>query len=129
MTCLTITPAAAAEAIREQVDLIVTHHPLPFKPLKRLTADQPAGFQKRVFPFRVEGVRGYDLSMTNMSVARTFRLGGARSFQFRLDMQNLFNRQHYADPNLNPTSTNFGQVHAVNNTVMRFFTFNMTYRF
>jgi dinuclear metal center YbgI/SA1388 family protein len=43
MTCLTITPAAAAEAIREQADLIVTHHPLPFKPLKRLTADQPSG--------------------------------------------------------------------------------------
>jgi dinuclear metal center YbgI/SA1388 family protein len=43
MTCLTITPAAAAEAIRERADLIVTHHPLPFKPLKRLTADQPAG--------------------------------------------------------------------------------------
>jgi dinuclear metal center YbgI/SA1388 family protein len=43
MTCLTITPAAAVEAIRERADLIVTHHPLPFKPLKRLTADQPAG--------------------------------------------------------------------------------------
>jgi len=43
MTCLTITPAAAAEAIRERADLIITHHPLPFKPLKRVTADQPAG--------------------------------------------------------------------------------------
>ena len=43
MTCLTITPAAAAEAIRERADLVVTHHPLPFKPLKRLTADQPTG--------------------------------------------------------------------------------------
>src|SRR3954462_13134782 len=43
MTCLTITPAVAAEAIRERADLIVTHHPLPFKPLKRVTADQPAG--------------------------------------------------------------------------------------
>jgi dinuclear metal center YbgI/SA1388 family protein len=43
MTCLTITPASAAEAVRERVDLIVTHHPLPFRPLKRLTADQPAG--------------------------------------------------------------------------------------
>ena len=43
MTCLTITPAAAAEAIREHVDLIVTHHPLPFRPLKRLTADEPGG--------------------------------------------------------------------------------------
>ncbi|HEY2414471.1 MAG TPA: Nif3-like dinuclear metal center hexameric protein [Pirellulaceae bacterium] len=43
MTCLTITPAAAAEAIRERADMIVTHHPLPFKPLKRLTTDQPTG--------------------------------------------------------------------------------------
>src|SRR5689334_23056183 len=43
MTCLTITPASAAEAVAEGVDLIVTHHPLPFKPLKRLTADSLPG--------------------------------------------------------------------------------------
>jgi dinuclear metal center YbgI/SA1388 family protein len=43
MTCLTITPVSAAEAIRDQVDLVVTHHPLPFKPLQRLTADEPSG--------------------------------------------------------------------------------------
>jgi hypothetical protein len=96
---------------------------------ERDTADQPAGFQKRAFPFRVEGVRGFDLSYTNMSVARTFRLGGPQTFQFRLDVQNLFNRQHYANPDLNPTSTTFGQVRAVNNNVMRFLTFNFTYRF
>lgn len=43
VTCLTITPAVAAEAIRERADLVVTHHPLPFRPLKRLTADEPNG--------------------------------------------------------------------------------------
>ncbi len=43
MPCLTITPAAAAAASRERADLIISHHPLPFRPLKRLTADQPAG--------------------------------------------------------------------------------------
>lgn len=43
MTCLTITPAVAAEAVREQVSLIVTHHPLPFQPLKRITANDPTG--------------------------------------------------------------------------------------
>lgn len=37
MTCLTITPASAAEAVDEQVDLIVAHHPLPFRPLRQLT--------------------------------------------------------------------------------------------
>jgi hypothetical protein len=54
---------------------------------------------------------------------------GSRTVQFRLDMQNLLNRQHYGNPNLDPTSTNFGQIRTVNNTVMRFFTFNITTRF
>ena len=96
---------------------------------ERDTADQPAAFQKRAFPFRVDGVRGFDLSYLNASFARTFRLGGSRTFQFRLDVQNLLNRQHYANPDMNPTSTTFGQVRAVNNNVMRFLTFNFTYRF
>jgi len=96
---------------------------------ERDTADQPAAFQKRTFPFRVDGVRGFDLSYLNASFARTFRLGGSRTFQFRLDIQNLLNRQHYANPDMNPTSTTFGQVRAVNNNVMRFLTFNLTYRF
>jgi dinuclear metal center YbgI/SA1388 family protein len=43
MTCLTITPASAREAITEQADLIVTHHPLPFRPFKRLTSDTVSG--------------------------------------------------------------------------------------
>ncbi|HUE72002.1 MAG TPA: Nif3-like dinuclear metal center hexameric protein, partial [Pirellulaceae bacterium] len=43
MTCLTITPASSSEAVRERADLIVTHHPLPFKPLKRLTSDHTPG--------------------------------------------------------------------------------------
>jgi len=43
MTCLTVTPESAAEACTERVDLIVTHHPLPFRPLKRLTTDSTTG--------------------------------------------------------------------------------------
>ena len=67
--------------------------------------------------------------MRNATVARNFSLGGSRSVQFRLDMQNLLNRQHYQNPELNPTSTNFGQIRAVNNSVMRFFTFNTKLNF
>lgn len=96
---------------------------------ERDTADQPAAFQKRVFPFRVDGVRGFDLSFVHMNVARTFTLGGRRTFQFRVDIQNLLNRQHYANPDMNPTSTNFGQIRAVNNNVMRFITFNAKFNF
>ena len=43
MTCLTITPASAEEAISSGVELIVAHHPLPFHPLRRLTTDTPEG--------------------------------------------------------------------------------------
>lgn len=43
MTCLTISPPVVAEAVERGVDLIVTHHPLPFQPIKRITADTTAG--------------------------------------------------------------------------------------
>jgi dinuclear metal center YbgI/SA1388 family protein len=43
MTCLTITQATAQEAIHERAELVVTHHPLPFRPLKRITVDTPEG--------------------------------------------------------------------------------------
>jgi dinuclear metal center YbgI/SA1388 family protein len=41
MTCLTVTPASAAEAIREQVGLIVSHHPVLFREVKKIRADLP----------------------------------------------------------------------------------------
>jgi dinuclear metal center YbgI/SA1388 family protein len=43
MTCLTLTAATVAEAVREKADLVVVHHPLPFKPLKRITTDALPG--------------------------------------------------------------------------------------
>ncbi len=43
MTCLTITPAVVQEAVQRRVGLIVAHHPLPFKPLSRVTSDSTTG--------------------------------------------------------------------------------------
>jgi dinuclear metal center YbgI/SA1388 family protein len=43
MTCLTITPESAAEAIEGRADLIVAHHPLPFSAVKRLTDETTVG--------------------------------------------------------------------------------------
>ncbi len=43
MTCLTITPQSAAEAVAERADLIISHHPLPFRPLNRLTTETGEG--------------------------------------------------------------------------------------
>jgi dinuclear metal center YbgI/SA1388 family protein len=43
MTCLTITPAVVEEAVRRRVNLVITHHPLPFKPLAKITTDSTVG--------------------------------------------------------------------------------------
>ena len=42
LTCLTVTPEVAAEAVEDKAQLIITHHPILFRPVKRLTADHPA---------------------------------------------------------------------------------------
>jgi dinuclear metal center YbgI/SA1388 family protein len=43
LTCLTLTPGVAREAIQRQANLIVTHHPILFRAVKRLTADNAEG--------------------------------------------------------------------------------------
>lgn len=43
MTCLTLTPDVADEAVRERAQLVVTHHPLLFKAAKRLTTETLEG--------------------------------------------------------------------------------------
>jgi len=43
MTCLTLSPDVADEAVRERAELIVVHHPILFRPVQRLTFETPAG--------------------------------------------------------------------------------------
>jgi dinuclear metal center YbgI/SA1388 family protein len=43
VTCLTVTPEVAAEAVAEKAQLIVTHHPILFRAVKRLTDATPEG--------------------------------------------------------------------------------------
>ncbi len=43
MTCLTLTGEVAAEAVERGANLVVTHHPLPFHPLQRITDHEAAG--------------------------------------------------------------------------------------
>jgi len=43
MTCLTVTPESVAEAIESRANLLVTHHPIFFRGIKRLTGDTPEG--------------------------------------------------------------------------------------
>ncbi|HEV2946065.1 MAG TPA: Nif3-like dinuclear metal center hexameric protein [Gemmataceae bacterium] len=43
MTCLTLTPTVAQEAIQANAQLIVAHHPILFRPVQRLTTGTPEG--------------------------------------------------------------------------------------
>jgi hypothetical protein len=88
-------------------------------------ARTPANFQKRTFPFRVDGVRGQSLSMLSGSLTRNIDLANNKRLQLRIDAQNLLNRQHWRNANTNPTSTDFGRVTAVTSNFMRFVTFGV----
>ncbi len=43
LTCLTVTPDSAAEAVADGAQLIVSHHPILFRAVQRLTAATPEG--------------------------------------------------------------------------------------
>src|SRR5262245_49959169 len=43
LTCLTVTPPVVEEAISSGVSLIVTHHPMLFRPVQKLTDATPEG--------------------------------------------------------------------------------------
>jgi hypothetical protein len=60
-----------------------------------------------------------------LSLLRSFGLGAHRTVQLRVDAQNVFNRQQWVGPNVNPASTQFGQVTNVALNQMRFFTFGL----
>jgi dinuclear metal center YbgI/SA1388 family protein len=43
MTCLTVTPVSVTEAVAEKAQLIVSHHPVLFRPMRQITADDTQG--------------------------------------------------------------------------------------
>jgi dinuclear metal center YbgI/SA1388 family protein len=57
MTCLTLTPDVAEEAVSEGANLIVSHHPILFRGTKKLTASTPEG--KVVLPLSRAGIAVY----------------------------------------------------------------------
>jgi dinuclear metal center YbgI/SA1388 family protein len=57
MTCLTITPDVADEAVAERANLIVSHHPILFRGAKQLTAGRGDG--RVVLPLARAGVAVY----------------------------------------------------------------------
>jgi hypothetical protein len=58
-----------------------------------------------------------------MNIMRTVRLGGGRSLSFRVDAINVLTRTTFANPNLNPVSTDFGRITSATAASPRFIQF------
>jgi dinuclear metal center YbgI/SA1388 family protein len=57
LTCLTVTPNVVAEAVRERVQLIVTHHPILFRGAKKLSSETSEG--RLLLPLMKVGIAVY----------------------------------------------------------------------
>jgi dinuclear metal center YbgI/SA1388 family protein len=79
-TCLTLTANVAREAIDKQAQMIVSHHPILFRPVQRLTADSSDG--RMLLDLIAAGIAvysphtGYDSAVAgiNQQLAEMFEL-------------------------------------------------------
>jgi hypothetical protein len=92
-------------------------------------AKQPAAFQARVFPQRVDGLRADGLARLDANIQRTFKIRENLSFQLRMDALNALNESQFDVPNLDPTSTNFGKITNNTSSTMRYLLFQGRIRF
>lgn len=84
MTCLTLTEDVAAEAVAESVGLVVSHHPIFFRPVQRLTSGDAEG--RTVLSLLRAGVAVYSAHTAfdssaagiNQRLARLLGLSGVR---------------------------------------------------
>lgn len=86
----------------------------------RDAASGPGTYHVRVFPTRIDGVRGDGTKQANANIQRQFKLKERLALQLRLEVLNLQNRSQFQAPDANPYSTNFGRVVQQTQAVNRF---------
>jgi hypothetical protein len=89
----------------------------------------PAAFQARLFPTRVSGLRGDGLNRMDANIQRDIRVTERVTLQLKMDALNVANHSQFENPNLDPTSTNFGRVTNNTSSTMRFLLFQARIRF
>jgi hypothetical protein len=78
---------------------------------ERCSQKAPAGYQTRIFPIRVDGLRRDKTLQTNANVQKEIPLKTERTkLILRFDMLNVFNRYQFDNPNIDPMNTDFGRV-------------------
>jgi Carboxypeptidase regulatory-like domain/TonB dependent receptor len=89
---------------------------------------QPNSFHKRVFPQRLNWLRGHGRNQIDANLLRRFPITETKTFEFRLDMINAFNHVIWDNPNTDITNSNFGRVTTQWNTP-RFIQFQLRLTF
>jgi Carboxypeptidase regulatory-like domain len=89
---------------------------------------QPNSFHRRVFPTRLNWLRGHGKNQLDANILRRFPVTEKQTLEFRLDMINTFNHVLWDNPNTDINSSNFGRVTTQWNTP-RFIQFQLRYTF
>jgi hypothetical protein len=89
---------------------------------------QPNSFHVRVFPNRLNWLRGQGKNQLDANILRRFPVTEKHTLEFRLDMINTFNHVLWDNPNTDINSSNFGRVTTQWNTP-RFIQFQLRYVF
>jgi len=71
---------------------------------------QPNGYNLRVFPTRVNGVRQQAINNVMANIQRAIKIREGVALELRLDAANLFNHQFLGTPNESVTNSQFGQI-------------------
>ncbi len=77
---------------------------------ERASAKQPGTYHVRVFPQRLADLREDGIRNWDAKVMRRFTILERLSAVFAIDLLNATNHTNFAGPNLDPTSTKFGNV-------------------
>jgi hypothetical protein len=77
-------------------------------------SDQQPGYNVRTLPDRFGNLRGDAIRKWDFKITRQFRMTESTRTEFSVDLLNAMNTTMFANPNTDPTNTNFGRVTSQN---------------
>jgi hypothetical protein len=82
----------------------------PNMPFEKASAKQPGSYHVNMFPSRIDSLRGPGIDNWDIKITRKFQIREQMVTALSVDFLNAFNHTNFSDPNVDPTSTNFGKL-------------------
>lgn len=96
---------------------------------ERAAARAPGAYHARVFPTRLNSVRGPSMNDWNANAQREFALTERFRLQLRFDALNIMNHTIFSQPDANPVNTTFGSITSTTEAPNRYMQFQARLRF